>query len=232
MTGRSSRHLTVLLPVLLAACTTTRMATPPDLIGADVLDVSNRSGAAGTFVDESFNVGPYRVSKVDRGSHITTTSSVGGFTRERGRQGFGFRFIGEQTWQGRCDLNSRDTVLRSKQALFVADSHAQLDCRCTNGRQSVQLKLDDNWHPLQGDMMLCDGVHYGLRQEGFADGLRSRALGYRVEGADDHAVAAVEVQYPGRIWRQPNLPAEQREPQACLLGALMIYGLQPAYLAQ
>ncbi len=227
-TRLSSRHLVLLLPVLLAACETIRMTAPADLAGAEVLDVSNRSRASGLLVDESFNVGPYQVQKVKRGFNTTSSVGVGGLTQERGRQDFRFQFIGAQNWEGRCELNARDTLLKSKKSVLVTDSHAQLDCSCASAGQSVTLRLDDNRHPLQGRMTLSGGVHYDLRQEGFADGLRSRAMGYRIEGADGRAVAAVELQYPGRIWRQPHLPMEQREPQACLLGALMIHvhGLQ------
>jgi len=202
------------------------MAAPTDLVGAEVLDVNNRSRATGLLVDESFNVGPYQVRKVKRGFNTTQSTDVGGLTQEHGHQSFRFQFIGEQIWEGRCERNASETLLKSKRAVFVADSLAQLDCSCTSASQSVRLKLDNNSYPMRGSMVLSGGVQYYLRQAGFAGHVRSGTMGYRVDYADGHAAAAADLDYPGRIWRQPNLPKEQQEPQACLLSALMIHRLQ------
>lgn len=225
------RSLALLVPtLLLAACATARMPPPADLpSGTEVLDVGNRSRMTGLLVDESFDLGPYQVRQVKRDLNSAGSVSIGSVSQERSRQGFQFRFIGGEEWQGHCELKTRDTALQANPTLRLEDSRARLACSCNSPTRSASLHLDDNWRPLQGHMDTGDGKRLEMRQVAFGQGdggLRSPAMGYRVQGADGRTVAAAEVLYPGRIWRQSAQPADQREPQACLLSALMIYGPQ------
>ncbi len=225
----------LLASLLLSACAipSARMPAPAELAtGAEVLEVSHRSRASGALVDESFEVGPYQVHHVKRGSSSAQGFGIGAFSTESSKQHFRFEFKGRQDWQGRCELKARDTALqigKTGQGGQLEDSRASLQCSCASSSGGeVRLLLEDSWRPLRGSMTL-GGMSYRMQQVAFGQGdggLRSPAMGYRVEGADGRAVAAAEVLYPGRIWQQRNLPAEQREPQACLLSGLMLYGAQ------
>lgn len=230
---RFAIRLSPLLAVLLlSACaiTTARMPAPAELAnGAEVLEVSHRSRASGSLVDESFEIGPYQVHHVKRGLRSSQGFGISAFSTESSKQHFRFEFKGRQDWQGRCELKARDTALQIGQVGQLEDSRASLQCSCaSSGGNEVQLKLEDSWRPLRGSMTL-GGVSYRMQQVAFGTGdggLRSPAMGYRVEGADGLAIAAAEVLYPGRIWQQRELPTDQREPQACLLSGLMLYGSQ------
>jgi hypothetical protein len=230
---RFATRLSPLLTVLLlSACAipSARMPAPAELAnGAEVLEVGHRSRASGALVDESFEVGPYQVHHVKRGLSSAQGFGIGALSTESSKQHFRFEFKGRQDWRGRCELKARDTALQIGKVGQLEDSRASLQCSCASSDgNEMQLKLEDSWRPLRGSMTL-GSVSYRMQQVAFGQGdggPRSPAMGYRVEGADGRAVAAVEVLYPGRIWQQRDLPADQREPQACLLSGLMLYGAQ------
>lgn len=206
-----------------------RMAAPADIAPtAEVLDVGHRSVARGLLIDESFDVGLYRVHEVRRGSTSNRSGSIGALSATSTRESFGFSFTGRQDWQGRCEYRSRGHYLQVN-AVTLEDRKDELDCSCQSGGEQVRLHLQDQGRPLRGEMQLGQ-ARYAMLQYAFGNsdgGVRSPAVGYRVEPLQGGAgVAAVEVLHPGRIWQQRDLPAAQREPMACLLSALMIYGPQ------
>ncbi|MBB4845365.1 hypothetical protein HNP55_003915 [Paucibacter oligotrophus] len=224
-------RLAVLLPsLMLAACAlppSSRMAAPADIAPqALVLDVAHRSRATGLLIDESFELGPYRIGKVKRGLSSNSSWGIDKVSSAQGSEHFSYGFQGQQEWQGHCELRSKGLYLQLKQGR-LEDEKSQLQCSCQSAAEQVQLKLDDEWRPLQGEMVLGQ-TRYAMRQYlwGNSDGgLRSPAVGYRVEQmGGQKGVAAVEVLYPGRVWQLHSLPKEQGEPMACLLSGLMIYG--------
>lgn len=222
--------------LLLSACAlpTARMTPPADIAPtADVLEVANRSSFTGLFVDESFDVGPYRVSEVKRGWDSSSSTTLGNITVQNNSAAFSFAFQGTAShWQGRCDYRAQQRRVQIGNVGNLEDEQGNLHCSCRSANKEdreVSFDLDDEWRPLRG-ALLIDGSRYELQQYSFGrhrGGLKSPAAGYRVEREGSGAgVAAVEVLHPGRIWLQRSLPAEQREPMACLMSALMIYGSQ------
>lgn len=220
------------LSLLLSGCAlppSSRMEAPADIAPtAEVLDVAKRSRATGLLVDESFDVGAYQVRKVKRGAMSNSSFSIGPVSTASSEEGFSFQFHGSQSWQGRCALRAKDRFLQVK-VLTLEDRHAELQCSCDSEKQSVSLQLADEGRQLRGEMAI-GAARYTLLPYlfGNSDGsVRAKAVGYRVEQPGNGAgVAAVEVLYPGRIWQQRSLPTEQREPMACLMSGLMIYGLR------
>ena len=218
--------------LLLAGCAlppTSRMAAPADIAPtAEVLDTSGRPRARGLFIDESFDLGPYAVREVRRSAGSGQGFSVGGLSSVSHEESFRFQFTGHRPWQGRCELRARDKALQVG-AVALEDSHAQLACQCETEGEQASLRLEDEGRALHGELRAGAAV-YAMQQYRFGlgdGGVRSPAVGYRVETLDTGAgVAAVEVLHPGRVWQQHSLPAGQREPMACLLTGLMIYGPQ------
>lgn len=226
------RSALALAGLLLGGCALppgSRMAAPGDIAPtAEVLDVSNRSRATGLLIDESFDLGAYQVREVRRSSTSNRSYSVGAVSGASSRESFSLRFIGQQEWQGRCAFRAKDQFVQLS-AVTLENRRAQLACSCQSGREQAELLLDDEWRPLRGEMHVA-GASYAMQQYRFGHsegGLRSPAVGYRVELPGSGAgVAAVEVLHPGRVWQQRNLPEAQREPMACLLATLMVYGPQ------
>jgi hypothetical protein len=87
----------------LFACASPRMVPPPEIAqGSQILDAQNRSSATGLFVDESFNLGSYKISKVDRKMTKNSSLSVNSFTSNATSTGYSYAFGGGQgSWKGR-----------------------------------------------------------------------------------------------------------------------------------
>jgi hypothetical protein len=234
---RAALLLAAALPLLgLSACVTqpTRMAAPAGLEAqqAEVLDVGARAKGTGLFAAEDFQVGPYQVSHVKRGWTSSDSSSLGLFSSKTQKQGFSYRFKGQRDWDGSCEYRSKEQGL--KIGMQLENNKAALDCSCRHGEQTVRLELKDEWKPLEGRLYV-GGAEYRMSQIAerrtqngmpVEQSLKSPALGYRVDSLRGSAIAAVEVLHPGRIWQQRQLPADQREPMACALAGLMLYGPQ------
>lgn len=197
--------------------------------GLDLMETAHRSQGTGLFVAEDFEFGPYRISKVKRSVVSKSGFSFGASSKETQKSNFGFQFNGGgQTWQGRCDFKSRERAVALGKSTHLSNRQSQLHCSCNNAAEQATLNLDDEWLPMEGQMQLGASAFSVTqvtprRSEG---GLTEAALGYRVRAGNGSHPAAVEVLYPGRIWLQRDLPAEQAEPMACLLSALMLYGPQ------
>jgi len=227
--------LPVIALLALAGCVTapTRMAAPGDLgQTAEVLDVGTRAKGTGLFAAEDFQVGPYQVSHVKRGWGSSEGLSLGIFSNKTHKQGFQYRFKGQRDWDASCEYRSKEHGL--KIGVLLENNKATLSCSCQHGDQDARLELKDEWKPLEGRMHV-GGAEYRMSQiaerrtqNGMVveQSLQSPALGYRVDSLRGGGLAAVEVLHPGRIWQHRQLPAEQREPMACLLAGLMLYGPQ------
>jgi len=219
----------------LTGCVTapTRMAAPGDLAStAEVLEVSARAKGTGLFAAEDFQLGPYQVSHVKRGWSSSESMALGLFSSKTHKQGFHYRFKGQRDWDGSCEYRAKEQDL--KIGVLLESRKATLSCSCQHGDQDARLELKDEWKPLEGRMHVGNAEYRMSQiaerrsQNGMVveQSLQSPALGYRVDSLRGGSLAAVEVLHPGRIWQHRQLPAEQREPMACLLAGLMLYGPQ------
>src|ERR1043165_2812385 len=97
-----TRVASVLFPVsfLLAPCAGPRMVPPSDVARGSVLDVKNRSKASGAFVNEGFEVGSYKVAKVDRSWVHGNGFGAGPYSTLRSTAGYTYELQGgAQAWK-------------------------------------------------------------------------------------------------------------------------------------
>ena len=101
--GTSSVTVLVSLFVFVAAagCTPARMAVPKDIGSAsDEIVISERSGMSGMLADESFKIGAYQVTDVNRKWTSSSGSSIAGFSSDSTTGGYSF---GLKQPQGKMD---------------------------------------------------------------------------------------------------------------------------------
>src|SRR5580765_2860419 len=86
------------------ACTSARMAVPKDVGGAsDEIAITDRSGMSGALVNESFTMGPYKVTDVDRKWNSSGTSTIAGVSSSEAKGGFTFGLkMADGEYKGTC----------------------------------------------------------------------------------------------------------------------------------
>jgi len=207
------------------ACTPTHMAAPADLAAnGEELDVSNRSQFSGALADESFEVGPYQVTDVNRKWDISSETSVPGFTANTSSGGFSYQFHGLDTdYAGRCEVDSDQNDFHLEGGGTLSFQFAQLACSCHSDRSRAALVID-NSDSRGNASVTTSGGRYELSSvydlEG--GGTSSDPAGYRAD-APDGALGAVDVTHPGRIWLRSGLSDVEREQASCLFAGLMLY---------
>ena len=235
------------LLMLLTACSTTAtLVTPQDFAGqAQVLQAANRSRMTGLLVDESFNLGPYRVTGIEsKSSSSANSTTINGVKTEKTRSGFSFRLLGGPTGQtemlGRCQ--SRSQALSSRPANGVNEEQARslFSCQCSAAAGGgVGYPQPESTLSIAGDRssqgrssstslslaISVEGQSYQVGRYG-AEGQLIPAdepfYGYRVDGPQG-AVAALGLNFPGTVWLHDRLPAPQREAMTCAIAGLMLH---------
>ncbi len=142
-----SAALLVALAVL-AACSSLRMVPPPDVEErSDVLEVKGRSGWSGSLVDESFELGPYAVAKVNRGSDSSRSTTWGdarllAWTKGETTTGYTFQFRdGERAVDAQCSsITGREAFRRGDRA--YSTQATRLACLCGSGDDAPRLEFD------------------------------------------------------------------------------------------
>ena len=98
----------------LAACTTAKMACPPECsVSAVEMPVTGRQGFG---LSESFLFGPYHVSDVHRGWRVTTSWGILGYGSSKSEQPFEFKLSAPDgaIWQAHCATGVRRNALLKK----------------------------------------------------------------------------------------------------------------------
>lgn len=244
MTNRNDLLAKVLLPALLgllAACATTApLVTPMDFAGqSQQLPVTNRSRATGLLVDETFNLGPYRVTGIaGKSSSSANSTTLNGVKTENKRSGFNFQLLGGPSGQtemaGRCE--SRAQELTSKPSFGISQEQGRslfsCVCRSSDQRHEALLSIAGD-HARQGRSsstslslaIVVDGQHYAVGRYG-GNGQSIPAdepfYGYFVDGPQG-GVAALGLGFPGTVWLHDRLPGPQRDAMTCALAGLMLH---------
>jgi hypothetical protein len=217
--------LAVLSISLLFGCAGPRMVPPAEIAqGSKVLDVQNRKNASGAFVNEAFDLGSSKVSKVDRNASKNSSFSVGGYGSSKTKAGYSYEYAGAQgPWTGAC------ASLMSEKGFSVGGSSfartkTNVTCECTSGaaKATLDLKSGDD-KPLEGTLTGGGGSYKvtpvtTMDKKYFGAG----PAGYRID-ADDGPRGAVEVLHPGRVWLTEKLPEPERDPATCVMVGLMLY---------
>jgi hypothetical protein len=204
------------------ACAGPRMVPPADLAqGSDVLSVQNRSSASGAFVNESFDLGRFKVQKVDRDWGKNSSLGIGGYSASQTKTGYSFELAASSTWLGACSSLSSEKGAGG----FSFGGKSQLVCECKQGEQSATAKLEgsDVKNHTSGEL------NWGERKLKLAavtdtdmTNLTGGPAGYRAD-EEDKLLGAVEVLRPGQVWLSEGLDAPTGEALSCVFAGFMLY---------
>ncbi len=233
LADKSVTHAAVIMMTaagFLGGCSTTsRMVVPADI--NDVLDVTavtDRSIWSGALADETFTLGPYKVTDVDREwdrSFIRSISiSKFGFSSGRSEGGYGYEFdTPDGPMSGQCLTEAKDRTISVSRVDFQSRV-AKLSCICDqSGTEVARVTVQADITAGYSGTLTANNQQYRIesikeREGGFRSG---DPTGYRVDG--DQPTGAVEVLNPGRIWLAQNLEEPQRVGFACTFSGLMLY---------
>lgn len=225
MTTLTPKKLVPFVLLGLGACTPLRMAAPSDL-GQDVevLETSGRSSARGSLVDESFKLGPYAVSSVDRDWTTSQSFSSGNLSHENLRAGYTYKFGGGDSpaYEGLCAYrqNKGEADLGS---LSITSRHGVLTCRCqAPSGEFINARVQGDGGKAVGNVSFGDETLVITSVHDAQGGARvSDAIGYRIEG--DSGLAAAEAVAPGRVWLRRDLRKDERAAFSCLFSGMMLF---------
>jgi hypothetical protein len=212
------------LPALaLGACTPVRMAVPQEVSTvSDEIAISDRSAMSGALVDESFKMGPYQVTDVNRKWNSASSGSIGNYSSgdSKGGYAFGFKSATEAS-KGQC-ASQLDEKAASAFGITMGQQSYTVLCECAGpAAAGLMLKADTTSHyhgtlTARNASYTIEGVY--TDEKGSSSG---KPLGYRVFGPA--AVGAVEVSGKGRVWLAKSLDTRARADLACLFAGLLLY---------
>ncbi|HXU03932.1 MAG TPA: hypothetical protein VN903_23380 [Polyangia bacterium] len=196
-------------------CRTARMAAPPDIANAsEVLTVSDRSAWHGSFINEGFTLGNYKVVDVDRRLTSTTGIGFGPWAKEKTTAGFSYALAaGGKKLLGKCS-----SVASSQAVGGFSWGHVKIACTCDGEAGKGELVIIDGARSMKvGDQ------EYRLEPINAAEGgaTLSNPTGFRADG--DVPLGAVEVMHPGQVWLKKGLDDATRATTTCTFVGLMLY---------
>ena len=218
--------------LLLAGCTSARLAIPDDLESR--ADVYPCVGRAGFSLSERFSFGPYEVSDVHRGWTHRVAWGIAMYERSRARQPceFALRTPSAQLWRGQAATGVRredlkDTVAGGELTWGLSrDVHfvARLGRDAQTNAWTLLLAEDRDGILLRG--ALTDGpttyrVEGSRQLAGTSMPLMENA-GFLIHDGP-RLVAAVDLLNAGSVHFDPSLSPAQREPLAAAAAALLLY---------
>ncbi|MEJ6004643.1 hypothetical protein WG899_03715 [Paucibacter sp. AS339] len=225
----------------LGACSSTPvvMQAPAGFEGQSLtLAAANRSRATGLLVDESFDLGPYRVTGIEgKNSSSGGSFQIGGAKVENKRGGFSYRMVGGSSGRtevsAQCSSKSHETSVPLFSAVTLQRYKANFacDCRTQDGHNStLSIASDSGWQGAAGSnpvrlLITVDGTEYPLGRYDVNGRLVADDepfYGYRLDGPSG-PVAALGLSYPGTVWLHERLPAAKREAMSCALAGLMLH---------
>jgi hypothetical protein len=215
-------QLGALSAITLSACTPARMAVPADLAkDSEVMHVTDRSRTSGALANESFKLGPYEITKVDRKWNSSDRLSIGGFSSNDTSTGYSFTFKspeGEAHAKCASEHKNRGVALLGG---TMGTTNVKIGCRCDGAGAKAELVLGATESTTYGGdattrggavtaIDKCESGACGMSPAGYE--LRSQA-----------ASGAFEVIHPGRLWLSRSLEGQSRADLACLAAAVMLY---------
>lgn len=225
---RATVVLMALAGLLVGCSTTMEMVVPEDLSGvSEVIPATDRSRWSGALADETFTLGPYKVTDVDRDWNISKSRwfAIPDFSVSSGKSegGYAYRFeTPAGRMSGECLTAGKDKGLGLKGVDFESRVD-KLSCVCMQGETEVaRVMVEADVTAGYKGILTTSSQQYRVESiKEWKGMLSSGPAGYRVDG--DQPVGAVEVLNPGRIWLARNLEQPQRVSLACTFAGLMLY---------
>jgi len=206
------------------ACTPLRMGVPADLAQqSELIQVSDRSRMTGAFANESFKMGPYEITNVDRKWNSSSSGSVLNFSASEAKTGYTFTFKTPQG-EAKVQCGSKSNEHNTKVMGFdLTTSQDDIGCVCEGPGASSKIQLSaGNGDGLQGTVATRGGNLTAAAVMRFANGSKSSTpVGY--EFRTQAAVSAVELAHPGQLWISKSLDEQARADVACLSAGLLLY---------
>jgi hypothetical protein len=206
------------------ACTPLRMGVPADLAQeSDVLQVTDRSSMTGAFANESFKMGPYEISNVDRKWNSSSSGSSLNFSANEAKTGYAFTFKtpqGEAKAQCGSKANQHNT---SVMGFDITTSQDDIGCACEGAGASGKIQIGSgNGDTHQSQVNTRGGNFTAVAVMRFSNGSKSSApIGYEFRA--QNVVSAVELAHPGQLWMAKSLDEPTRADLACMAAGLLLY---------
>ena len=219
----------------LVACSTAKMACPPELSASAVeMIVTGRQGFG---LSESFKFGPYQVMDVHRGWRVTTAWGIFGYGSSKSEQPFEFKVHnhGKAAWQAHCAVGVRWTEMELNNFMDTGGilewgltSHALFTSEFLQPDKEKPWKMvmkqetqDRVMDGLLGDGDIRISVK-GTRKLAGSTWPLTEATGYLFY-RDQDLVGAVDVLNQGAVWIEKDLPDPMRSVLAAAASALLLY---------
>ena len=232
LVDKCATHAAVVLIAVagfLGSCSiTSQMVVPTDVSGvSDVITATDRSLWSGSLADETFTLGPYKVTDVDRDWNTSNGNgvsiSVFNFSSGKTVGGYAYRFnTPGGRMSGQCLTEAKDTSLEVS-GIDFRSRVAKLSCICGRaGTEVARVTVQADIMESYTGILITNDQQYTIESINEREGgLGSAPTGYRVDS--DKPAGAVEVLNPGRIWLARNLKEPQRAKLACTFAGLMLY---------
>lgn len=202
-------------------CATPRMAPPADVVEAtESLTTTGRKRASGALVNESFRLGDYDVTNVDRKSEKSRSVGVGPWSKDTKTNGFTYELVaGELELSGKCAAKSSSQGIGSASG-SVSWGSLEMACSCEDddGKAELAMTDDERWLKVVGEEYTLEPI-YAL--EGGKKS--SNPSGFRADNPDKEVLGAVEVVYPGQVWVKKGIDEAKKARIACVFAGLMLY---------
>jgi hypothetical protein len=206
-------------------------AIPPDIARELApIPITNRSMMTGSWANESFEMGPYRVSDVDRKAIISTGFKVAGgpvgssYDDTTRKNSYSYTFTAPAgPSRGECSAAIGEQFFNSR-VTFDHSAQGALGCRCSGAGLDAQTGLAGPGGAWSGQAM----VHgWGMPMQAvdkYQNGMHSEhPLAIDVRAPDGRVLAAVELKHPGKVWFSPQLDAQSHAELACVFAGYLLF---------
>jgi hypothetical protein len=208
-----------------SGCSTPHMVVPREIAGnAEVIEATDRSSWSGALADESFKLGPYAITDVDRDWNSTSAVSLLGFSEKNTEGGYAFKVKrGGTDVAGGCVTEAIDNSVEFGVGFSAGRNFAKLGCTCGGESSSVKVVIAASTGKSYEGQLTTRKGSYRVEAIYEAEGVMSTGepMGYRVDG--ESAIGAVEVLKPGRAYFKKGLDLEEHADLACLYAGLLLY---------
>jgi hypothetical protein len=211
---------------LLVGCTPATLAVPADVAsGTDVLEVTDRSSMSGALADESFKLGSYAVSDVDREWDSSQKKDGPGLDVEEAGGGYQFAFTaGKTKLKGGCSTSKSGKGKDLGGGMEFNMEKRRLNCFCSAGDLRPQVEVrNENDAMYVGKLKTSEGEYDIKSLDEVEGGMKpiGGPAGYRVDGGG--VVGAVDAMNPGKVWLRKGMSEGERIELSCLFAGLMLY---------